>query len=378
MRILQIVTLISPDGAYGGPVRVATNQATALQSAGSEVLLIGGAHGYADGESPAFLSDVNHRLFASRVAIPGVGFAGYAAPSMLDWIRRHGRDFDVAHVHMARDLTVLPAAMLLQRLGVPTVLQTHGMVDPSSKPSARLLDAFATRRALRRAKRILFLTETEKHDLHAVAGPHLATEELVNGVPVPALHDARVHAKPLEVAFIARLHPRKRAEVFAKSALDLIPRYPGVTFSIAGPDEGSGAEVRRLHMSAGSPPSLRILGALPPEDVSRRLFEVDLYVLPSVNEPFPMSVLEAMALGKPVIVTDSCGLAPAIQGAAAGMVVGSAQSELTNAIQQFLDSGQLREEAGANGRSLVESHFSMGAVATSLLGIYIKIVSARS
>lgn len=370
MRVLHVVTLISPDGAYGGPVRVATNQARALHSAGNDVLLIGGARGYGEGESPAFLSDVKHRLFASRVAIPGVGFAGYAAPSMLDWIRRHGRDFDVAHVHLARDLTVLPAAMLLQRLGVPTVLQTHGMVDPSSKPAARLLDALATRRTMRRAKRILFLTETEREDLHAVAGPDLVTGELVNGVPIPHDSGPRDHKRPLEVAFIARLHPRKRALIFAKSALDLIPRYPEVTFSIAGPDEGSGDELRHLHVTAGSPPSLRISGALPPEDVSGRLSEIDLYVLPSIDEPFPMSILEAMSHGKPVIVTRSCGLAPAIERAEAGIVVGNEQGELTHAIQTFLDSAELRVKAGAKARKLIEDHFSIDAIAASLEAIY--------
>ncbi|WP_169079388.1 glycosyltransferase [Microcella alkalica] len=370
MRVLHVVTLISPDGAYGGPVRVATNQARALDSAGNDVVLIGGARGYGAGDSPAFLGDVDHRLFRSRVAIPGVGFAGYAAPSMLSWIRRHGRDFDVAHIHLARDLTVLPAAMLLQWLGVPTVLQTHGMVDSSTKATARLLDLVATRRTMRRAKRILFLTEAEREDLHAVAGPGLVTDELVNGVPVPHDSGPRDHKRPLEVAFIARLHPRKRAVMFAKSALDLIPRYPEVTFSIAGPDEGSGDEVRRLHVIAGSPTSLQISGALPPEDVSGRLSEVDLYVLPSIDEPFPMSVLEAMSHGKPVIVTRSCGLAPAIEKAAAGMVVGTGQGELTEAIQTFLDSEQLRVQAGANARKLIEAHFSIDAIAASLQAIY--------
>ena len=51
------------------------------------------------------------------------------------------RDYDVVHVHVARDFVTLPAATIARRAGVPYVLQPHGMIDPSDHALARPLDA---------------------------------------------------------------------------------------------------------------------------------------------------------------------------------------------------------------------------------------------
>ena len=68
------------------------------------------------------------------------------------------------------------------------------------------------------------------------------------------------------------------------------------------------------------------------------------YVLPSVDEPFPMTVLEAMAAGKPVIVTDSNGLAGAVRDYGAGIVVpGDSAQALVEAMQRLVSEPTLAE-----------------------------------
>lgn len=377
MRILHVVTLFSPDGAYGGPVRVATNLSTELAARGVEVTVVGGRRGFAGNSGPESLARLDHQLFESRTAVPGVGFAGVSAPSMLPWLLHHGRTFDLAHVHLARDLTVLPAAVLLQKLKVPVVIQAHGMVDPSAKLSARLVDALATKRVLRGARRVLCLTEEEEDAIRAVGGSTLKTELLLNGVPLSDGLDPSPSSKGVEVAFLARLHSRKRPEFFARSAVQLQKEFPDVKFSIAGPDEGARPGVSSILASAGSPTSIRLLGAIPPERVSAHLSNCSIYVLPTVGEALGMSALEAMALGKPTIVTTSCGLAPDIEKYSAGLVVGPEQAALTNAIRTLLSSSTLRAEMGANARRLVEEKYSIGAIATRLDSIYAGVLGGE-
>ena len=80
MRILHVVTLVSPDSAYGGPVRVAENQCTELLSRGHDVHIAAGVRGY---ESvPETVGAVPAHLFPVRTTIPGWGSRDSAPPGL--------------------------------------------------------------------------------------------------------------------------------------------------------------------------------------------------------------------------------------------------------------------------------------------------------
>ena len=85
MRILQVVTLLTPDGAYGGPARVALNQSSELLSRGHDVTVVGGTRGYRD--VPTELNGVPVKLFAARTLVARTGYAGVGAPHLTRWLR---------------------------------------------------------------------------------------------------------------------------------------------------------------------------------------------------------------------------------------------------------------------------------------------------
>ena len=91
MRILQVVTLLSPDGEYGGPARVALNQSAELLSRGHDVLVVGAARGYRD--MPTELNGVPVKVFAARTLLPRTGFAGIGAPQLTRWLRSNWARF---------------------------------------------------------------------------------------------------------------------------------------------------------------------------------------------------------------------------------------------------------------------------------------------
>src|SRR3954447_13784606 len=113
MRIFSIVSLVDPDGSYGGPTRVAVNQARALIERGHEVTLVA-AHSGFHGQVPDEVQGVPARLFPARRLVPRTGFAGIASVGMLRYLRHAVRAVDVCHLHLARDLVTLPAAALLR------------------------------------------------------------------------------------------------------------------------------------------------------------------------------------------------------------------------------------------------------------------------
>src|SRR6185312_11172960 len=118
----------------------------------------------------------------------------------------------------------------------------------------------------------------------------------------------------VEVLYLARLHERKRPALFVETARDILSEGIDARFTLIGPDGGEGAKVREaITRGREFETSINWEGSLPPEKTADRMAHASIYVLPSVDEPFSMSVLEAMAIGLPVVITESCGLADTVR-----------------------------------------------------------------
>lgn len=375
MRILHVVTLVSPRGEFGGPVRVAVEQLTELNRRGHETVLLGAARGW--DSTPSDVEGVRASLHRAIQVLPGLGFSGMVAPGELRAARRLLGTADVVHVHLARDLVTLPVARWALARGLPLVVQGHGMIDPSGSPLARPLDALATRPVLRWADAVLALTSTEEQHVEAVAGrPLTNVKRLVNGLkPMPA-PEADHPDGP--VLFLARLQERKRPEVFVEAAAQIIAARPSTRFEIVGPDEGMRDVVDARIAQLGITANVSVRDAVSSEEAQTIMRRASVYVLPSVNEPFPVSVLEAMRAALPVVLTETCGLSPHVQRAGAGVVTDGSADAIAHAVLGYLDDHSARRDAGRAGRTLVETEFSIAAVVDELESIYSEAVSSRS
>ncbi|WP_458116738.1 glycosyltransferase [Arthrobacter sp. D2-10] len=367
MRIIHVVTVVDPDASYGGPIRVALNQCRELSAQGHDVVLAASAKDFR-GALPEQFDGVPVKLFAAMRILPGAGFAGLTSPKLLWWLRGAIPKADVVHIHAARDFITLPAALIAASASVPYVLQTHGMIDPSSNPLAVPLDLLVTRRVLDRASRVFHLTETERADLNEVAKHDLGSVELQNGVPMSEVQ--AVEKGAVEVLYLARLQERKRPLLFVKMAVELLKEHPEAIFTLVGPDEGEGKAVLDAIREANVGHSIKWEGPLSPDKTLDRLCRASVFVLPSMNEPFPMAVLEAMSTGLPVIVPSSCGLAATVKNGGAGAVFDGTYDSLVSMVEPYLSDAELRRAHGVRARELVERNFSMRTISTRLEGQY--------
>ncbi len=376
MRVLHFVTMLSPDGAFGGPVRVAGNQAAELRARGHEVLVAAGSRGYPHGAGPQELDGTPLHLEPLRSVVPRAGHSGLFSAPLWWWARRALAEVDLVHVHLARDLVTLPVAALAAARGKPLVLQPHGMVVESSHPLARPLDALLTRRVLARADAVLHLTPQEEGGLRAVAGGPVRLAQLGNGVPTvtaaPDLPD-----RP-EVLFCARLQERKRPLLFARMARQLLDEGVQARFTLVGPDEGEGDAVAAEVAAVGDPERLRWEGALEPSRTLARMAEASMLVLPSVDEPYPMAVLEAMSVGRPVLVTQSCGLAAAVRAHRCGYVVDESYDALVATVRRALAGAAELRETGARAAVAAREMFGMEAVVDRLEGVYAEALARHA
>lgn len=372
MKILHVVTYISPDGSYGGPVRVAINQAKALTQLGHTVVVAAAAGGFR-GRLPTQFDGFPVHLFPARRVLPKTGFAGLTSPALLRWLGDAIRQADAIHIHLARDLVTLPAAVMVLAAGKPLVVQTHGMIDSSSHVLAAPLDRMITRSVLDRTSYIFHLTDKERDDLNGVAGHAKNLVQIPNGVTLPTMPSVEQQKGPqgsVEVLYLARLHKRKRPMFVVEAARKFVRSHPNAQFVLVGPDEGEANRVQASIEKYHQGHNLVWEGALGPDCTLERMRRASLFVLPSTDEPFPMSVLEAMSLGIPVIVTDTCGIAKDIQLANAGIICDDSLESFNSAIEKLLSDAELRLQLGSNARNLIARLYSIEKVAERLFTHY--------
>ncbi|MDQ0992467.1 glycosyltransferase [Streptomyces sp. V3I7] len=370
MRLVHVVTLVSDDGAYGGPTSVATGQLEECAARGHDVTLVSLWRGRSP--APPRIGAVPLRTRPARSLLPG-RFTGLMHPLLVRDLWRAVGDADMVHVHAGRDLVSLTALAVAVLRRARFVVQTHGMVEPRHAAAVRLFDRLYVP-LLRRARGCLVLTERERRALAEVVGPDgppLLT--LPNGVR-PRSDGAAEHGpREPEVLFLARLHPRKRPEAFVEMAALVHEKEPEARFTLHGADEGSLGEVRRIVAEHGLEGVVTYGGALEHAEAVRTYARAAVYVLPAVDEPFGMTLIEAMAAGTPVVCTDGCAIAGELARRDAAVVTDGSPRELADAVCALLADERRRTALARAGRRVVEETFSLSAVTGRLEEIYRRI-----
>jgi glycosyltransferase involved in cell wall biosynthesis len=372
VRVLHVVTLHTPDNAFGGPMTVAANLCGELRGRGHRACILTMGHGFGRA-LPSTVQGVRAVVPRAYRLAPQLGMSGIVSPGALARAARLVGEADVVHVHLARDLLTGPVAALALRAGTPLVLQTHGMVDASDKRLAGLLDTLLVRRVLRQAGALLHLTELERAQLLEVMGePAPSTlHRLANGVPASARRP--LPPGPPVVSYVARFQRRKRAADLVRAFGAVLAHRPDARLLLAGPDEGELQATLDLVPALGLQDAVEYVGALDHDGVLALLRRSTAYVLPAVDEPFPMSVLEALSVGVPAVVTTSNGLAGDIRAAGAGRVVEDADG-LAPAVLSLLDPAA-NEAASRAAHGLASRTFALPAVVDDLERVYEKVVS---
>lgn len=352
--ILHVVAFAG--GAFGGPTSVAVGQLRELSRRGHSVRLV------ALGSS---LDGIPATLFRPRTFVPGQGILGKCSPRLVWYLWRTVRSAEVVHIHAGRDLVSLAALAICRLRNVPYVAQTHGMIMPRNSVISRIFD-FLLRPLLERARCIFVLTEMEKRGV-ATMLPQARVCLLRNGIEVPESKDRTV-GNPPTVLFLARLHPRKRVDAFVDMAAEL----RSADFVIAGPDEGC---LPALRARLAAQPIARYIGELDRTAAIKAISDADVYVLPSVAEPFPVTVLEALAAGTPVVITASCGLADLLEGRPGARVTDGSPSALARAVQSLLADWP---DASAAARKTAEELFGIEQIVDQLLAAYLSAAPRQS
>lgn len=177
------------------------------------------------------------------------------------------------------------------------------------------------------------------------------------------------------VGTLAVFKPRKGLSHLIEAARTVVSRSPDVHFLLAG--EGpERIQIERQIDRLGLGGRVRLLGFR--SDPLALLDALDIYVLPSLFEGFPRSILEAMALGKPVVATDIGGSREAVGHDVSGVVVPPKDSRaLAEAIHRLVGAPSLRKSMGEAGRRMVDERFNARVNAEAHEAMYRELLQTK-
>jgi glycosyltransferase involved in cell wall biosynthesis len=170
-------------------------------------------------------------------------------------------------------------------------------------------------------------------------------------------HNIDEHSKV--VLFLSRIHERKGADllVAAFSKVKQAVDFP-VSLVVAGPDEGYLQNLKSLAKRLRVENDVLFPGLLHGREKLEAYVDADVFVLPAKDryESFGNVVLEALACGTPVIVTNNCGVSEWI-GRDVGYTINYDETELCDALYSIMQNELLSRTLGNNGRNLVRKEF---------------------
>src|SRR5574344_423465 len=221
----------------------------------------------------------------------------------------HSLEFDVIHSH---DWLTYPAGIFAKQIsGKPLVIHVHATDFDRSRGNVNPTVYNIEKRGMDIADHIICVsnltrnTVIEKYHQHPdkVTTVHNAVD------PVPNVeHFKKEERKDKLVTFLGRITMQKGPEYFVEAAYRVLQRSKNVRFVMAGNGDMMQAMVD-LAASRGIVDRFHFPGFLKGSEVHQMLANSDVYVMPSVSEPFGISPLEAMQVGTPSIISKQSGCA---------------------------------------------------------------------
>lgn len=381
MRILHAIATMAPRD--GGPSKACFEMARAVARRGHEVSIFttdkdGPGRLDVPVDSPVERDGVTIRYFPVHTP----RFWGTSWP-MARALAAEIPGFDVVHLHSLYMFHDMIVGRECRRAGVPYLLRPHGTLDPYLHARRRwrktFLEALFQDRVTRNASAIHFTTEEEM----ALAAPHVFG---VRGVVIPNGIDAEDYEDlpprgsfrsrhpemgeaPL-VLFLGRINFKKGLDILADAFAKVVQARPDAWLVVAGPDGGVQEDVRARMAAHGYGPRVIWPGMITGRDKLALFADADLFVLPSYSENFGIAVVEAMACGLPVAISDKVNLWHEVADAGAGWVTPTLPEPFADAILAALADPAAAREKGAHGRRLVAERFRWPQIGRALEETY--------
>lgn len=174
------------------------------------------------------------------------------------------------------------------------------------------------------------------------------------------------------VLYVGRLYSRKGLSTLLRAAPIILQKFRKVKFVISGKSfHGEEEKLKTLASRLGVEKNVLFYGYIPDEKLPKLYQAADIFVLPSIYEGMPFTLLEASASGLPVVATRVGGIPEVVSDGENGFLVSPLDIKgLAERILYLLENPSRAHEMGLLGRRIVEEKFSWQRVAERVMEVY--------
>ncbi len=322
---------------------------------------------------------------------PGLGKYSYSS-RFVPWLKANRHNYDVVVVNGIWQFNAFGVRRALYGTSTPYIVYTHGMLDPWFKRAYPLKHLkkwlywpWGDYRVLRDAAAVLFTCEEERRLARGSFWLYRCNEFVANygtagptGDPI-AQRDLFLERFP-EIQgkrcliFLGRIHVKKGTEFVFQGFASALKRLPesytrGLHLIIAGPnDHEYGKEMQRLAIQLGLASMVTWTGMIAGDLKWGAFYNSDAFILPSHQENFGISVVEAMACRVPVLISDQVNIWREICNDGAGFIDSDDVHGTRNLIERWLQTpmGEWEAMKGRAEKSF-KARFNIEQAALSLV-----------
>ncbi|MGB8221039.1 MAG: glycosyltransferase [Polyangiales bacterium] len=299
-------------------------------------------------------------------------FAEVARFAMAATRRVHGQKYDLVHAH---DWMTFPAGIeIARRAGAPLIVHVHSLEYDRAGRGADRDIVTVEHQGLENAARVIAVSYYTRGLINRLHHTPLDKISVVhNGVYereiVEAYTEQRTSTGPV-VLFLGRVTFQKGPEYFVQAAARVLEHVPDTVFVMAGAGDML-PRMKALVEELGITESFRFPGFVRGADLERTFSTADVYVMPSVSEPFGIAPLEAMSYDRPVIVSKQSGVSEVLRNAL--KVDFWDVDKIASQIVALLELPELRRVIVERAREEIR-HIHWDAAAEKLVPIYESVI----
>ncbi len=374
MRIAEVTPFYHPQ--RGGVETVVKEYSEQLVKRGHEVHVYTTDGGW---RSP-WVEDVNGVKVHRSIKVP-LPVLKPLSPAFLFPFKLLRTDVDLIHVHANKYFSTDMGALVAKLKNTPLAYSPHAGTFGRSL-FGRIHNQTVGRLALS-ADVVICVSEHEKSLIEASGVGVKRLEVLPNGVDVKRYESHfKFDRRPLSqheehptVLYVGRLSSHKGIDTLITAAPLVLEKIPEAKFVAAGPDGGALASSKLKVKSENLEERFTFAGEVSEEEKISLMQKADVFVLPSRSEAFGITVVEAMAAGCPVVVSDIPALTEIVSDGQTGLVFPvDDEKSLADKIIRLLSDQNLNQKLSKNAKEKVQERYNWQKIIGRLERIYQRIL----
>ncbi len=381
MNLLHLITTLNPE--LGGVCQALRTSIAGLEKIGVDNSVV-----CLDDANEEFLKMDSFKIFPL-----GKGKGPWCHnKNLINWLTENLTNYDAVILH---GLWLFPGYALynvlkkrkyINKYSPALIVMPHGMLDPYfQKAEGRKIKAIRNilywkmieKNLVNNADALLFTCEEERNLASTYFSPYKPKKTFIVslGVPFPSLDSKRFisNTKQKSLLFLSRIHPKKGIDLLVEAYSEIIAEdkrglLPNLIIAGPGLETEFGNRIyNSVQANSHIKNKISFPGMLIGEAKWEAFFNCEAFILPSHQENFGIAVVEALACGKPVLITDKINIWREIQADEAGIVEADTIDGIKCLIKKWLDfSDKKKKEMGKSALECYTSKFTVEKAASKM------------